>query len=87
VALSGPRLGAEDGLMDHESMSGGGAYTLDVEENRFDPETPADFRFKVLGPEGNTVTEYRPLHERELHLIVVRRDLATFFPPAPQPRD
>lgn len=64
--------------MDHESMSGGGAYTLDVEENRFDPETLADFRFRVIGPEGKTVTEYRPLHERELHLIVVRHDLATF---------
>jgi hypothetical protein len=24
------------------------------------------------------VTDYRPLHERDLHLIVVRRDLATF---------
>lgn len=63
--------------MDHESMSGG-AYTLAVEENRFVPERPAGFRFKVLNPQGKAVTEYRPLHERELHLIVVRRDLATF---------
>jgi hypothetical protein len=64
--------------MDHESGSGGGAYTLAVQEDQFDPGTPADFRFKVLGPGRQAVTEYRPLHERELHLIVVRRDLATF---------
>lgn len=64
--------------MDHESVSGGGAYTLAVQEDTLDPETPADFRFQVLGPEGQAVTQYRPLHERDLHLIVVRRDLATF---------
>jgi hypothetical protein len=63
--------------MDHESVPGG-AYSLAVEGNRLDPQTPADFRFKVLGPDGRAVTEYRLLHERELHLIVVRRDLANF---------
>lgn len=64
--------------MDHEPVSGGGAYTLAVQQDRFDPGRPAAFRFTVLGPEGQAVTEYLPLHERELHLIVVRRDLATF---------
>jgi hypothetical protein len=63
--------------MNHDSVSGG-AYTVAVEEDRFNPESPAEFRFKVLGPQGQAVTEYRLLHERELHLIVVRRDLATF---------
>jgi hypothetical protein len=64
--------------MDHESVSEGGAYTLAVQEDRFDPEILAELRFTVLDPQGQAVTEYRPLHERELHLIVVRRDLATF---------
>jgi hypothetical protein len=64
--------------MDQASMSGGGAYTLAVQRDRFAPDTPAEVRFTVLGPGGHAVTEYRPLHERELHLIVVRRDLATF---------
>jgi hypothetical protein len=64
--------------MNHETVSPSDAYTLAVQDNRFDPGTPAEFRFRVLGPEGQGVTEYRPLHERELHLIVVRRDLATF---------
>jgi hypothetical protein len=64
--------------MDQGSESAGGGYTLAVQKNRFDPGTPAEFRFKVLGPDGRAVTDYRPLHERDLHLIVVRRDLATF---------
>jgi hypothetical protein len=64
--------------MDHESVSTGGAYTLVVQKDQFDPGTPAEFRFKVLGPDGQAVTDYRLLHERDLHLIVVRRDLATF---------
>jgi hypothetical protein len=55
-----------------------GRYTLAVQLDRFDPETPVDFRFRVLGPDGQAVTEYRQLHERDLHLIVVRHDLATF---------
>jgi hypothetical protein len=64
--------------MGHGSVSPGGTYTLAVQEDRFDPGTPAEFRFKVLDPDGEAVTDYRPLHERDLHLIVVRRDLATF---------
>jgi hypothetical protein len=64
--------------MDHASVSPVGAYTLAVQDDQFDSGTPAEFRFKVLGPDGHVVTDYRLLHERELHLIVVRRDLATF---------
>jgi hypothetical protein len=64
--------------MDHEPGSPGGTYTLVVENDRFDPGAPGEFRFKVLDPDGQVVTAYRRLHERDLHLIVVRRDVATF---------
>jgi hypothetical protein len=37
-----------------------------------------DFAFQIIGPDGATVTRYTPTHERNLHLIVVRRDLAGF---------
>jgi hypothetical protein len=53
-------------------------YTLAAERTTFEPGRPVHFRFQVLGPDGKAVTAYRQLHERELHLIVVRRDLATF---------
>ncbi len=37
-----------------------------------------DFRFRVLGPDGSAVTRYDVEHGKELHLIVVRRDLAGY---------
>jgi hypothetical protein len=39
---------------------------------------PEPFRFQVLGPDGDPVTAYTTSHDKELHLIVVRRDLAGF---------
>jgi len=43
------------------------------------PSGPAQpFRFSLLGPDGRPVLRYDQLHERELHLIVVRRDLTGF---------
>ena len=64
--------------MEHESGRAGGDYVLDVQKRELEPARAAQFRFLVLGPDGTVVTDYRPLHERDLHLIVVRRDLATF---------
>lgn len=36
------------------------------------------FRFRVLGPDGMPVTAYTTNHDKDLHLIVVRRDLSGF---------
>ncbi|WP_280460266.1 hypothetical protein [Nocardia carnea] len=52
-------------------------YTLALET----PITDAgeiDFRFRILGPDGAVVTDFAPIHERELHLIVARRELTGF---------
>ncbi|MEU8080329.1 hypothetical protein AB0B31_33350 [Catellatospora citrea] len=35
-------------------------------------------RFTIIGPDGRPVTDYTPTHGRDLHLIVVRRDLTGF---------
>ena len=40
------------------------------------PRTP--FAFSLTGPDGTPVLDYREEHEKELHLIVVRRDLSGF---------
>jgi hypothetical protein len=37
-----------------------------------------DFRFTVVGADGEPVTAYDATHERDLHLIVVRRDTSGF---------
>ncbi|WP_051799548.1 hypothetical protein [Catenuloplanes japonicus] len=36
------------------------------------------FRFRIIGPDEATVTAFTPTHERDLHLIVVRRDLTGY---------
>lgn len=53
-------------------------YRLVPETGALTPGVEADFRFRVLGPDGAPVTRYTPTHERDLHLIVVRRDLSGF---------
>ncbi len=40
--------------------------------------TPRPFRFRILGPDGAPLTRYTTSHDKDLHLIVVRRDLAGF---------
>ena len=39
---------------------------------------PQPFRFQITGPDGRPVTRYVTSHDRDLHLIVVRRDLSGF---------
>ncbi|WP_433796471.1 hypothetical protein [Actinoplanes sp. CA-252034] len=38
----------------------------------------APFRFRILGPDNRPVTDYTVSHDKDLHLIVVRRDLSGF---------
>jgi hypothetical protein len=37
-----------------------------------------DFAFTIVGPDGHPVTSFEELHERRMHLIVIRRDLTGF---------
>ncbi|MFI6850585.1 hypothetical protein ACIBJD_39380 [Kitasatospora sp. NPDC050467] len=54
-------------------------YTLSVDDPFVTAgATPTDLRFRILGADGHPVTDYRPAHEKELHLIVAPRDLTSF---------
>ncbi|MFB7476925.1 hypothetical protein [Kitasatospora sp. NPDC056184] len=53
-------------------------YTLALENPFVTAGSPTELRFRVLGADGRPVTDYRPAHEKDLHLIVAPRDLATF---------
>ncbi|WP_234390870.1 hypothetical protein [Nocardia suismassiliense] len=53
-------------------------YTLQLLEPIGTPGA-IDFRFRILGPDGAPVTEYTAIHDRQLHLIVVRRELTGFW--------
>lgn len=52
-------------------------YTLELETPIVDAGD-IDLRFRILGPDGAVVTDFTAIHERELHLIVARRELTGF---------
>jgi hypothetical protein len=58
-----------------ESSAAG--YTLRLAVDRLEPGRQR-LAFEVLGPDGAAVTSYDVQHDKELHLIVVRRDLTGF---------
>ncbi|NKY84902.1 hypothetical protein [Nocardia veterana] len=53
-------------------------YTLALAEPIITPGE-IDFRFRILGPDGAPVLDYTPIHDRQLHLIVVQRELTGFW--------
>lgn len=53
-------------------------YTLRLAEPTLPASPRALLAFTVRGPDGAPVTAYERSHEEELHLIVVRRDLAAY---------
>ncbi|MBO2449361.1 hypothetical protein J4573_19830 [Actinomadura barringtoniae] len=67
----------------HGSVPGGlqitqDGYTLDLADAIVRPGE-LDFRFRILGPDGRPVTAFSPIHDKELHLIVVQRELTGFW--------
>lgn len=53
-------------------------YRLVLDEPSQQPDPEATVSFKVLGPDGEPLTEYATLHDKKLHLIVAKRDLTGF---------
>lgn len=74
---------ATDGPSAVEQMPAGLAvsqdgYTLDLRTPVLDPERPGELAFTIAGPDGRPVTDYDVEHDKELHLVVVGRDLAGY---------
>ena len=55
-------------------------YTLEPEDRLLDA---GELAFTITGPDGDPVTAFRELHDRELHLIIASRDLQRVHAPAP----
>jgi hypothetical protein len=53
-------------------------YTLAFEDTIL-PPGEQELRFRILDPNGAAVHAYTPIHERELHLIIARRELTGFW--------
>ncbi|SDI77994.1 hypothetical protein SAMN05192558_11295 [Actinokineospora alba] len=55
-----------------------GGYALVPTTTTLPAGAAQPFSFRVTGPGGRTVTDFEVAHEKELHLIVVRRDTAGY---------
>ena len=53
-------------------------YTLELAETRADAGKQVPLRFRITDIAGAAVTRYVDNHEKQLHLIVVRRDMAGY---------
>lgn len=53
-------------------------YTLRLADRTVLAGPQVPLRFQILGPDGAPVTGYQTEHDKELHLIAVRRDLSHF---------
>lgn len=53
-------------------------YRLQTVTQQLSVGAARQFAFRVLGPDGEPVTDYTENHDKDLHLILVRRDLSGF---------
>jgi hypothetical protein len=53
-------------------------YALELASTTQAPGAPGTLRFTVTGPDGEPLTDLTPSHDKELHLVVVRRDLTGY---------
>ncbi|ROT32995.1 hypothetical protein [Micromonospora sp. HM5-17] len=53
-------------------------YRLAPVTTSLTPGGTSAFAFRLIGPDGRPVTDYTPTHDKNLHLIAVRRDLSGF---------
>jgi hypothetical protein len=57
----------------------GSAYALAPETELLAGEVAAEYRFRILQPDGTPVSSYAEIHDKQVHLIVVRRDLTGYW--------
>lgn len=79
----GAQHGEEIGGSHGEAARGPGAVDkndlrLELETTAFPAGRNAELAFRILGPGGDPIRSFEEKHTKQLHLIVVRRDL-TFF--------
>jgi hypothetical protein len=53
-------------------------YRLELLSPALTTGTASPLRVRVVGPDGSPVVAYTPTHDKDLHLVVVRRDLTGF---------
>lgn len=61
-----------------DGLSGENHYTLQLDQSLAAAGPQVPLRFLITDPSGAPVTDYTVSHDKELHLIVVRRDLTGY---------
>jgi hypothetical protein len=74
--------GGEDAAAGTEAVPGlavaDAGYRLELGQTDFEAGPDQEIALRITGSEGETVRDFDVEHERELHLIVVRRDFEAF---------
>jgi len=55
-----------------------GGLRLELDRSRYEPGAGERVSFTVLGEDGDPFADYEVEHEREMHMILVRRDMEGF---------
>ncbi len=66
------------GVVSEGLVTTAAGYTLVPQVTTFEAGRPGEFAFTVTGSDGRPVTAFDVAHERQLHLIVLRRDTTGF---------
>ena len=53
-------------------------YTIDLQRDVYAPGLDRLIRFSIIGPDGAAIADYEVEHEKQLHLIAVKRDFTGF---------
>jgi hypothetical protein len=61
--------------------------TLELPKTQLPQEKESELSFQIIGGDGRPVTDFEVEHEKQMHLIVVRRDLTGFQHLHPQMRE
>lgn len=78
------RSQADRDITERESAVPGGlmvssdGYTFNLDQDNAPAGAAVPVSFRITGPDGEPVTAYDVEHEKQLHLIAVRRDLSGF---------
>ncbi|MEV4845964.1 copper resistance protein CopC [Micromonospora matsumotoense] len=79
----GPGTGAHthpgDGAAQVTGLSvNAGGYTVQPEARTQPAGVRADYRFRIVGTDGQPATRFAVVHDKQLHLVVVGRDLSGY---------
>lgn len=79
VPNASPGMDTEEGtgispIQSHRSF----AVQSDASTKSYQPKTPSTYTFSIVDDQGTTVKDFATVHEKIMHVIVVRKDLQDF---------